>query len=220
MKKPHTIIFDLGGVILPLDTEATRQAFLSLTKKDIQEWMKFSYPHEIIQQFELGKIREEEFFHQLKEILTFDGEIAQLKHAWNSMLLPIPKENIAFLRTLSKEYNLIILSNTCETHIEHFERMLREHHNILSLEQVVHKVYFSCRVHMRKPDRNIFDKVIRDNGLDMDKTIYFDDTEAHIHAARQLGLISILYPRNEILPKVLKQSLNTFQSDDHILQTK
>lgn len=210
----NTIILDLGGVILPLNTSATREDFLSLTKKDINEWMKFSYPHEIIQQFELGKISEDEFFQKLKEILQFNKDPRYLKEAWNKMLLPIPKENIQFLKALSEKYNLIILSNTCETHIECFEKMLQQYHNITNLEQLVDKVYLSCRINMRKPDLSIFEKVIKDNELNPRNTFYFDDTEEHINAAKQLGIRTMLYPRNELLSKVLKEFLYVPQKTD------
>ncbi len=203
--KKNTVIFDLGGVILPLDTETLYKEFLLLTNKDIREWIKFSYPHHIIQQYELGKITEKEFFEELKEVLEYDKELYYLKEAWNSILLPIPKENILFLKELSKHYRLILLSNTCETHIRRFEEMLDEHHNIKSLEDLFDRVYFSCRIHLRKPDLKIFQKIIKDNALNAPDTFYFDDTETHIDAAKKLNINALLYPQNQILPSILKK---------------
>jgi len=204
-----TIIFDLGGVILPLNTELTRQKFLSYTNKDIQEWIKFGYPHQIIQKFELGKITEKEFFEELSDLLEFDKELYYLKDAWNSMLLPIPKENIDYLKTLRESYQLILLSNTCETHIQCFEEMLNRFHNIESLEILFDKVYYSCRIGYRKPDIKLFQKVIKENQLDLSSTIYFDDTLTHIESAQSLNMKVIHYPANELLHQVIPEKIKS-----------
>ncbi|MCX7727850.1 MAG: HAD family phosphatase [Bacteroidia bacterium] len=204
-----TIIFDLGGVILPLNTEATRQKILEYTNKDIKEWMQFGYPHQLIQKFEMGKITEKEFFEELQDLLSFEKDLYYLKEAWNAMLLAIPKENIEFLHHLSKQYRLILLSNTCETHIQCFEEMLQQKHHIESLELLFDKVYYSCRMGLRKPDAKLFQKIVKENNLDLNHTVYFDDTIDHIESAKKLGIKSYLYPSNELLKNTLNNLLNS-----------
>jgi len=204
-----TIIFDLGGVIIPLDTEATINKIKEYTNKDIRDWLKFGYPHQLIQKFELGKISEKEFFEELSELLEFEKDLYYLKEAWNAMLLPIPKENISYLLELKENFQLIILSNTCETHIQRFEEMLKKTYNIESFENIVDAVYYSCRIGLRKPDTKIFQKIISENSIDINHCIYFDDTITHIEAAQKLNIQSILYPHNEILSNVVKKHLIT-----------
>ncbi|HPQ07811.1 MAG TPA: HAD family phosphatase [Bacteroidia bacterium] len=204
-----TIIFDLGGVIIPLNTEATINKIQEYTNKDIREWIKFGYPHQLIQKFELGKISEKEFFEELSDLLEFEGELYYLKEAWNAMLLPVPKENISYLLKLKEHFQLIILSNTCETHIQKFEEMLKKNHSIDSFESLVDSVYYSCRIGLRKPDLKVFQKIISENSIDLNSCIYFDDTTTHIEAAQKLNIHSILYPHNEILSNVVKNYLIT-----------
>ncbi|GAB4199832.1 MAG: HAD family phosphatase [Bacteroidia bacterium] len=207
-----TIIFDLGGVILPLDTEATRQKILQLTGKDVKEWMKFGYPHQVIRSFELGKLTEKEFFEELSQVLSYENDLYYLKEAWNAMLMPVPKENIDFLNQLSEKYKLILLSNTCETHIQCFEEMLQQTHHIESLELLFDKVYYSCRIGIRKPDTKIFQKIIKENHLNPLQTIYFDDTSEHIETAKKLGIQSYLHPQNKPLQEILKYILQPHRS--------
>lgn len=204
-----TIIFDLGGVIIPLNTEATINKIQEYTNKDIREWIKFGYPHQLIQKFELGKISEKEFFEELSDLLEFEGELYYLKEAWNAMLLPVPKENISYLLKLKEHFQLIILSNTCETHIQKFEEILKKNHSIDSFESLVDSVYYSCRIGLRKPDLKVFQKIISENSIDLNSCIYFDDTTTHIEAAQKLNIHSILYPHNEILSNVVKNYLIT-----------
>ncbi len=199
-----TIIFDLGGVILPLDVQSTIKKILALTGKDVKNWIQFGFPHDIIQKFELGKISERTFFEEMKDLLEFDDDIYYLKDAWNSMLLDIPKENIETLKELSKQHQLILLSNTCETHIKKFEQMLSDTHEISHLEELFNQVYFSCRMGLRKPDEKIFQKIIKDNNIDLHKAIYYDDTLTHIESAKTIGLNALLYPQNQLLDCVLQ----------------
>lgn len=206
-----SIIFDLGGVVLPLDTEATRQKILEYTRQDIKEWMKFGYPHQVIRNFELGKLTEKEFFEDLSEVLSYENDLYYLKEAWNAMLMPIPKENIDFLNQLSEKYQLILLSNTCETHIQCFEKMLQQTHHIESLELLFDKVYYSCRIGLRKPDTKIFQKIIKENHLNPTQTIYFDDTPEHIEGAKKLGIQSYLYPQNQNLSEIITKILDSIQ---------
>lgn len=201
------LLLDLGGVILPLNTEATRQKFLEYTQKDIKQWMQFGYPHQLIQQFELGKISEKEFFEELSEQLEFRGDPYYLKEAWNAMLMPIPTENIHYLKQLREDYFLILLSNTCKTHIQSFENMLKQYHNIETLEILFDKVYYSCDIGLRKPNPKLFQKVLKDNHLSPSFLTYFDDTPTHIEAAKHLNISSILYPQNSLLKDVLPQYL-------------
>lgn len=206
-----TIIFDLGGVILPLNVEASKKKIIEYTGKDIQEWIKFGYPHQLIQQFELGKVTEKEFFEELKDLLSFNQELYYLKEAWNAMLMLIPVENINYLKQLSEKYQLILLSNTCETHIHCFEKMLQDYHEIESLEVLFDKVYFSCHIGLRKPDTGIFQKLIKENELDLNQTVYFDDTIEHIEVAKKMGITSYLYPQNNLLINILPKLLTTHQ---------
>jgi putative hydrolase of the HAD superfamily len=50
------------------------------------------------------------------------------------------------------------------------------------------KVYFSSDIGMRKPDAEIFEFVLKEQGLDPARTLFIDDTEQHILGAQKLGI--------------------------------
>ncbi|HYG51282.1 MAG TPA: HAD-IA family hydrolase, partial [Flavobacteriales bacterium] len=87
--------------------------------------------------------------------------------------------------------------NTNEIHIQRFEYILERDHGKYFLPDVFEKVYFSCRMGMRKPDAEIFDFVLKDNGLDLHETIFIDDTERHVKGGREFGLESYLLDLNK-----------------------
>jgi putative hydrolase of the HAD superfamily len=61
--------------------------------------------------------------------------------------------------------------------------------NFLSIFE---KCYLSCEMGMRKPDAEIFEKVISDNNLDRTKTLFIDDSIQHVEGAHLVGLLSEL----------------------------
>jgi len=52
----------------------------------------------------------------------------------------------------------------------------------------VDEVFFSNELGLAKPDRAIFDAVIRDLGTTAGRIAYFDDTAANVDAASAAGL--------------------------------
>ncbi len=50
------------------------------------------------------------------------------------------------------------------------------------------KIYLSYKVQMRKPEASIFELVINENKLNLEETLFIDDSPQHIEAAKQLGI--------------------------------
>jgi len=52
---------------------------------------------------------------------------------------------------------------------------------------------------MRKPDKEIFELVCSENQLNIETTIFIDDSEQHITGAKSIGLKTIHHNSNELL---------------------
>jgi glucose-1-phosphatase len=50
------------------------------------------------------------------------------------------------------------------------------------------KEYYSHIVGMRKPNKEIFEFVLRENDLEASETLFIDDTLQHVEGARLAGL--------------------------------
>jgi glucose-1-phosphatase len=59
------------------------------------------------------------------------------------------------------------------------------------LNDFFEKVYYSCDLGMRKPNPDIFTYVCRENGLNPASTLFIDDSEQHIHGAKEAGLNAV-----------------------------
>ena len=106
------------------------------------------------------------------------------------MLLDFPLRRLQLLQQLRLYYDLFLLSNTNEIHEEEFNRVLMSSRGMPSLAVFFDKVYFSHRVGMRKPNREIF-QMILDNGLKPEHTLFMDDSPQHIATAKEMGIQTI-----------------------------
>jgi glucose-1-phosphatase len=205
MQGIKNIIFDLGGVIINLDTYKTINEFNKLTGQHFEKIYSQATQSDLFNLLDKGQITEYDFFEKLKSELNFKGHAAELIHAWNAMLLDVPEERLDLLVEMKHNYNTYLLSNTCETHIEAFEKDLYRVHGIKNFNDYFDKVYYSCRVGMRKPDKEIFELVLNENNLKPEETVFIDDSAQHVKGAGLCGINTYLLQKNMEISDLLKE---------------
>lgn len=192
MKGIKNIIFDLGGVIINLDILATIRAFNDLSEVPFESVYTQAAQNPLFNAFDKGDISDVDFFTELRKELRFSGDEALLYDAWNRMLGDVPQKRLDTLIDAKQAYNTYLLSNTNETHISVFERDLYESRGVRNFNDYFDKVYYSCRIGMRKPDEEIFSYVLEQNNLIPAETVFIDDSEQHVKAAGNLGINAYL----------------------------
>ncbi|POZ52399.1 HAD family hydrolase [Methylovulum psychrotolerans] len=201
------LIFDLGGVVINLDIPRTIRAFEALGIAEFAQVFSQLAQTPLFDQFDKGLISEDDFFATLKSDFHLPQPIAELERAWNAMLLDFPGHRLAQLTVYKQHYRTFLLSNTNTTHIRTFEKTLADHHAVANLQPFFHKVYYSCDVKLRKPDPDIFQLVLEENGLKPEETIFIDDTLGHVQGAQAVGLHALHLPKGQefkdLLDKVL-----------------
>jgi len=203
MKQIKNIILDLGGVIINLDIHKTINEFNKITKSPFESIYGQLKQTELFDLFDKGLISETVFFDELRKNITTRAENDQLINAWNAMLLDFPAYRLNFLKTLQPKFRLFLLSNTNETHIKEFEKQLYVNYGFKNLEPFFEKVYYSCRMGMRKPDEEIFNWVLNENGLTANETIFIDDTIHHVNGALNTGIQAFLLDKNKEIEQLL-----------------
>lgn len=191
------IIFDLGGVVINLDIPRTISEFEKLGIAGFGNVFSQLAQTPLFDDFDRGLISEDEFFNSIKTQFNLKQPIAELERAWNAMLLDFPRHRLGQLTAYKQRYNTFLLSNTNTAHIRVFEKDLSDTHSVANLEPFFHKVYYSCAIGLRKPDPEIFEFVLRGNGLKPEETVFIDDTLMHVEAARTLGIHALHLPKGE-----------------------
>ena len=182
------LIFDLGGVIINIDYNLTAVAFKHLGMKDFDAIYSKAKQDNLFDEFEKGNISNAAFRNRLKEHLPEGTSDEQIDKAWNSMLINIPSHRVEWLQKLSKQYRIFLLSNTNRIHIKAFTALADQQFGKGVFEAAFEQHYYSCNIGMRKPDAEIFEKLLNDNHLDRTKTLFIDDSIQHIEGARKINL--------------------------------
>jgi putative hydrolase of the HAD superfamily len=104
------------------------------------------------------------------------------------MLLDLPTHRITLLKEVAQHYPIFLLSNTNEIHINAFEEIIFNQHQLKSLDSLFQKVYYSSRLGLRKPNKEIFEFVLNEQNLNPETTLFIDDSIQHIVGASKLGI--------------------------------
>ncbi len=196
--KIKNILFDFGGVLLDLDPKKTFNALSNMIGGDKTLGQELYFKHSLLfDNYEKGNIIMENFLWHLQNMCKEVPDISDIIEAWNAMLLGWNEDKFSLLKQLKSRFNLYLLSNTNEIHLNWVKRDLKRNHQIIDFEKVFFtKAYYSHELGMRKPEREIFEYVIRDASILPEETLFIDDNAANISAAREIGIHAYLLPTN------------------------
>ena len=185
MNNISAIIFDLGGVILNLDMSRTMKAMSRIMGIDSTDYFSVAPFDDIFYGYEKGTLSTSQFVDALYEKAVVKVSRNDIIDAWNALLVDIPEARVQTLEALSKNYRLFLLSNTSELHADYFEKIVPGNRNFHDLFE---KVYYSHIIGYRKPDNRAYNIVLQENSLDASSTLFVDDRDENIEAAKKLGL--------------------------------
>lgn len=187
MSKIKNIVFDLGGVFMNLNVPKTIDAFKAIGIQNIVNETGHQYQYSFFYDFEIGKISKEFFLNSLQNLSTKTPSLQEIVDAWNAMILDIPKDRIDFLKELSRNYSLFLLSNTNKIHQKEYLDTFEKKFDI-SFNNLFKKAYYSHEIGIRKPDEAIFNFILKDSNLVADETLFVDDAFSNIEGAQKIGL--------------------------------
>lgn len=192
------IVFDLGEVLIKLDFSqvmslrgnSTHQLEASI--KSMNEWHLYDA-------FERGHINEEQFIKKLNSELSLSLSAETFRRIWNSVLKGAVPQIETTLKHLAQKYPLWALTNSNETHINHFKShypWYREFQAVLTSFELGH----------RKPEKEIYEKMIKHIGVEPQEILFLDDRLENVEGAQHLGISAELCQNTVVdLPQILKR---------------
>jgi epoxide hydrolase-like predicted phosphatase len=180
------VVFDLGNVLITFRPDEYMESLnfkKSIGDRVFQSVFKSKYWLEL----DKGNITEEEAV----ELFCKSGEetreeIKRVMSSWKDMLKPIP-ETIEILKELKEMgYKIYILSNY---HKSAFEKTSMEN----EFFKLVDGRVISYEINCIKPEREIYDKLLKAYNLEADETLFIDDMKENIQGAEKLGIQTILF---------------------------
>ncbi len=206
----RNIIFDLGGVILPIDPNNTVKEFEKLGLKNFEKIYTLKKQEHFFDEFEKGKISASVFRNEIKKFYDIKVSDEQIDFAWNALIGELTPERFSFLADLKSKYNLLLLSNTNVIHHACFTKTFNTLFGKNHFENLFSKTYYSFEVKMRKPEKEIFDLVIKENLLRPGECVYIDDNMTNAEAAQNAGMNAIHHSEGMNIESDLMSVLSAF----------
>ena len=194
MENIKSIWFDFGRVLLPLDLDKTKEAFIALgANTALQEDAR------LFDAWERGEISRHEFYQGVKKHLKNFASLPSIRSAWNAMLLELPRENFKFVQQLKGSHQLFLVSNTNAVHIEAIKQNMGvfRYHQFLNLFD---EVFYSFEMGTRKPEAKFFEIALKQSGFNPEECLLIDDNETNIEQAKKMGIKTWLFnPETDVL---------------------
>ena len=202
-KKIRNIVFDLGGVLVDLDFKAAINGLQKAGFANVKEQLQAFDREGIFQKFELGEMSADEFRSAIRENSTVSLTDEEVDGLWNAMLLEVPREKLELILHLRGKYMVYLLSNTNSIHWDYVCKNAFNYRGF-RVNDYFEETFLSYEMHLAKPNKAIFEKVLHDANLLPEETLFIDDSEANCKAAQEVGIHAHHYHVGDDLSKIFE----------------
>lgn len=181
---PYTyqvILFDLGGVLVEVDSVAALQRVLGQQLSPEEVWQRWLTASTWVGTFESGQCTPEAFATGIVAewglAVTAEAFLNNFRY-WPKRLFPGVQEMLALL---ARRCTLACLSNTNSIHWPHIR-------DTLGLNGLLHRYYLSHEIGHLKPTRAAFEHVLADLRCPPSCVVFLDDNQLNVDAAQAVGI--------------------------------
>ncbi len=192
------ITFDLGNVLVKVDHMEFCRRLASLTQVTAEDVFDYVFNSALEPGYDTGMMTSQEFYRQIIKHFMVALEFERFVRWWNSLFSPMP-EMAEVVTRLAKDFPLFLLSNTNALHFDY----IRENYPLLT-----HFSHFvlSYEVGSRKPEKGIYEALIRKAGIPPENILFIDDKMPFVAAAREHGIQSWQFISQETLKQQLTEN--------------
>jgi putative hydrolase of the HAD superfamily len=185
------LIFDLGNVIIDIDYQRSLDLIKTLLPSSFELKVNSFYVTDFHKAYEKGEINSHAFRDEVRNYFQQNWDDQKVDEIWNSLLGEIPKERLDLVSTLKQSYQVGVLSNTNEIHIEAVYRMLEQDFGMKRFEQLFDRVFYSHEMGLAKPSQEIYHKMLEELGTSAERVVFFDDLVANVEGAASVGIQAV-----------------------------
>jgi len=191
-----TIIFDLGGVLVDWKPEYLYRKVFNGNEKKVQWFLNNVCTSSWNAEQDGGRTIEEAENVKIAEFPEHEDLIRLFYSEWHQMFSGPIDENVALFKSLkaSGNYKIYALTNWSA---EKWELALE----LFPFFQYFDGVVVSGKEKMRKPYPKIYELILNRFQINPEKTIFIDDNEENVIAAKALNLHGIHYKSTQQLLK-------------------
>jgi putative hydrolase of the HAD superfamily len=191
------LIFDLGGVLIPLDFKRGYAAIERACGHPAAEIPKKIGSTDLVRRYESGAIETQQFVTELCSLLELRVGFDEFCALWMSIFPPGALVPESLVESLGRRYRLVLLSNTNPLHFDALEAAYpiigHFRHRILSYE-----------VGALKPSPVIYEAAIAAADCRPAECFFTDDVAAYVEGARQVGIDAVPFLSPDQLERDLR----------------
>ena len=194
MNPIKNVVFDFGGVIIPIDYHQALKHCADLGLPHPEQLLDPYTQSGIFGDLESGKLSEEAFRKELSLMAGRELSWQDCQYVFLGYFKALPPQNLEMLRRLrAAGYRLILLSNTNPFMMEWAmsDRFDGQGH---SLREYFDKAYLSYECGLMKPDPALFSLICHREAIQPSESLFVDDGEKNTHAASLLGFHTLCPP--------------------------
>jgi len=191
----RNIAFDLGGVVIALSYEQAVKRFEEIGLSDARKHLDAFCQQGIFGDLEKGVITPEEFRTEISRLVGRELSHDECRYAWHGYVEAVPQRNLQMLLRLRQlGYKVCLLSNT-NPYMMQWAMSNEFDDNGHSIEYYFDHLYLSYQCKQMKPSPEIFRMMLEGQQSTPEETLFIDDGQKNIEAAKALG-IQTLFPKN------------------------
>lgn len=195
MKQIKNIAFDLGGVVIALSYDQAVRRFEEIGLKDARQHLDAFHQRGIFGDLERGIITTEEFRIELGKLIGREVTYDECLYAWHGYVEYVPQKNLQMLLKLRQlGYKVCLLSNT-NPFMMQWAMSNEFDGNGHSMDYYFDNLYLSYKYKYMKPSPEIFKIMLEGQQSSAEETLFIDDGQKNVEAAKELGM-KTLFPEN------------------------
>lgn len=194
----RNIVFDMGGVLIRFDPSRFLQ-LLSVSPEDQALLRRAVFQTVEWVQLDRGTLTEADAAPIMKRRLParLHGAVDRLLCWWELELSPVEGMEALIAELKGLGYGIYLLSNTSLRQADYFGR--------IPGSQYFDGCVLSARCRLLKPQKEIFDLLLRAYGLSAEECFFIDDLPANVEGALYAGLNGAVFDGS---PARLRRALN------------
>jgi len=185
------VIFDLGNVLIDIDYSKAMNLMKEALPTALHHRVDACYAAAFHKAYERGEIDSPSFRNAFRDYFQQPWSDAEVDYLWNSLLGDLPANRLDLVRRLKSQYQVGILSNTNDIHVDAVHAILQADHGMTNFYPLFDRVFYSQEMGLAKPSAAIYQQMLLELETTASRVLFFDDLLANVEGAASVGIQAV-----------------------------
>ncbi len=197
MRQFDVVLFDLGGVLVPVKGVESMQRWSNGALSEKNMWHRWLWSP-AVRRFESGQSDRHEFASEVVQEFSLNVTPDIFLQDFSGWVMQAFTQTVPLLNALAGDYRLACLSNTNEVHWPRIEREMGFAHHF-------EHQFLSYKTGWLKPEVETFKRVTTALNCAPERILYLDDNQANVDSAQDAGMRAYLVKGGEQVSEKIRE---------------